>query len=208
MTATRVTLLCSVLSCVGSVVDVGAQPSTTEGLVLGLDVGGAAVSFENAPRDGAGLVGARIGYGFNRVVTAYLAAYEADVDVRAFEGFDNVTFGHLDLGMRLHLTNGRRRWVPYGDVTITLWPVSDVLENGQQTTSDFNGLPTSSLGGGLAIYLSDTLALDVNVKAARGLFKDIPVGNILDEGREQHAHRFLDLGAESVRFTIGVSWWP
>ena len=192
----------------GSVADGSAPQSRTKGLVLGLDLGGAAASFDNTPRDGAGLVGARIGYGFNRILTLYLSAYEADVDVRGFDGFDKVTFGHVDLEMRLHLANSRRRWVPYGDLTITFWPVSDVLKNGEQTTTDFKGLPTSSLGGGLAIYLSETLALDVNFKAARGLFKDIPVGNILDEEHEQHAHTFLDLGAKSARFTVGVSWWP
>ena len=201
-------MLFSVLLCLGSVVDASAQQSTTQGLVLGLDVGGVAASFENIPRDRAGLVGGRVGYGFNRILTLYLSAYEADVDVRAFDGFDRVTFGHVDLGMRLHLANSRRRWVPYGELTITIWPVSDVLKNGEQTTTDFKGLPTSSLGGGLAIYLSDALALDVNFKAAKGLFKDVPVGNILDEGREHHVHTFLDLGAESARFTVGVSWWP
>ena len=122
-------------------------------------------------------------------------------------GLDKVTFGHVDLGMRLHLANSRRRWVPYGDFTITSWPVSDVLKNGEQTTTDFTGA-ASGLGGGVAIYLSEAWALDVNLKRAKGLFKDVPVGNILAAGREQHVHTFLDLGAESARFTFGVSWWP
>ena len=152
-------------------------------------------------------MGGRIGYGFNRILTLYATAYETDVDVRDFEWFDKVTFGHLDLGMRLHWPDSRRRWVPYGELTMTAWPTSDVLKNGEQTTTDFRGA-ASGLGGGVAIYLSEGLALDLNYKRARGVFKDIPVGNILDEGREQHAHRFLDLGAESRRFTIGVSWWP
>ena len=78
-------MLFSVLLCLGSVVDGSAQQSTTQGLVLGLDFGGAAASFENIPRDRAGLVGGRVGYGFNRILTLYLAAYEADVDVREFD---------------------------------------------------------------------------------------------------------------------------
>ena len=208
MTKALATMLFSVLLCLGSVVDGNAQQSTTQGLLVGLDFGGATVSFNNMPSDSAGLVGGRIGYGFNRIFTAYVAAYEADVDVREFDGFDKVTFGHVDLGIRLHLANSRRRWVPYGELAITIWDVSDVLKNGEQTTTDFKGRPTSSLGGGLAIYLSDGLALDVNFKVAEGLFKDIPVGNILDEGREHHVHTFLDLGAASARFTVGLSWWP
>ena len=65
-------MLFSVLLCLGSVVDARAQRSTTQGLVLGLDFGGTAASFENIPRDGAGLVGGRVGYGFNRILTLYL----------------------------------------------------------------------------------------------------------------------------------------
>ena len=123
----------------------------TNGYKTRLYLGGAAVSFENQPRDGAGLVGARVGYGFNRIFTAYVAAYEADVDVREFDGFDKVTFGHVELGMRLHLLNKGRRWVPYGDVAATFWPVSDILKNGSRTTTDFTGRPPYSLGGGLAL---------------------------------------------------------
>ena len=96
----------------GSVVDGNAQQSTTEGWVFGFDLGGAAVSVENKPSDGAGLVGARVGYGLNRILTVYLSAYEADVDVLGFDAFDKVTFSHVDLGVRLHLANRRRRWVP------------------------------------------------------------------------------------------------
>ena len=199
--------LFSVPLCLGSVVGASAQQSTTQGLVLALDIGGAAASFQDTPRDTAGLVGGRVGYGFNRVLTLYAGAYETDIDVRGFEGFDKVTFGHVDFGMRLHWANSRRWWVPYADLTITSWPVSDVLENGEQTTTDFTGA-ASGVGGGVAIYLSEAWALDVNIKRAKGLFKDVPVGNILTEGHEQHSHTFIDLGAESTRFTVGLSWWP
>ena len=194
MIKTSALTLFSMLLWLGSVVDASAQQSTTQGLVLGLDFGGTVASFDNLPRDRAGLVGGRVGYGFNRILTLYVSAYEADVDVRDFEWFDKVTFGHLDFGMRLHWPNSRRRWVPYGEVTITVWPTSDVLKNGEQTTTDFRGA-ASGLGGGVAIYLSEGLALDLNYKGANGFFNDVPVGNILAEGREQHVHRFLDLGA-------------
>ena len=182
--------------------------STTEGWTFGFDLGGAAISLEHKPNDRAGLVGARVGYGLNRIVTLYLSAYETDVDVPEFDAFDKVTFGHIDLGVRLHLANSRRRWVPYGDLAVTLWPVSDVLKNGERTTTDFGGRANSSLGGGLAIYLSEAWALDVNVKRSTGGFKDVEVGNISGGGSSEHSHTFLDIWAESVRFTVGVSWWP
>ena len=73
------TLLFSVLLCLGSVVDARAQQSTTRGWVFGFDLGGAAVSFQNEPSDRGPLVGARLGYGVNRIVTLYMDAYEGDV---------------------------------------------------------------------------------------------------------------------------------
>ena len=202
------TMLFSVLLCLGSVVDGSAQQSTTQGWVFGFDLGGEAVSFENKPSGRGVLVGPpRVGYGLNRIVTLYASASYADVDIQEFDAFDKVTLAHVDYGVRLHLANSRR-WVPYGDLALTFWPVSDVLKNGEQTTTDFSGLPTFSLGGGLAVYLSEAWALDVNFKLGKGYFKDVEVDNISDGGTSEHLHKFLDIHAESARLTVGVSWWP
>lgn len=202
------TMLFSVLLCLGSVVDGSAQQSTTQGWVFGFDLGGEAVSFENKPSARGVLVGPlRVGYGLNRIVSLYASASYADVDVQEFDAFDKVTFAHVDYGVRLHLANSRR-WVPYGDLALTFWPVSDVLKNGERTTTDFSSLPTFSLGGGFAIYLSEAWALDVNFKLGKGYFKDVEVDNISDGGTREHLHKFLDIHAESARLTVGVSWWP
>lgn len=178
----------------------GAALSTTDGWMIGMEVGGAFVSFEDDPRDRAGLFGARAGYGLNRVVTPYLAVYEADVDTPERGHFDQVTFGGYDLGVRLHLADDRRRWVPYGDVAATFWMVPDVLEDGEpsRTTPDFDG-KGFSLGGGLAFYLSNKWAVDVNCKWSRGGFDQVPVGGAIGG---------LALDASSVRVSVGVSWWP
>lgn len=78
--------------------------------------------------------------------------------------------------MRLRLADGRRRWVPYGDLALTYWPIRDVVKNGKRTGADFTSGPTASVGGGLAIYLSEKWAFDVSVRAGRGRFEDVPVG--------------------------------
>ena len=103
------------------------------------------------------------------------------------------------MALRLHLANGRRGWVPFGDIAMTFWPESDVLVNGEQTTSDFSSLPSFSLGGGLAFHLSEAWALEANVKSGQSLFKDVPVGNITDAGKRDRVHTFLDVDAESAR---------
>ena len=205
MRKTRVTLLLTFPLYVASVVDSDAQQSTTRGWVLGLDFGIAAVSFEDAPSDVGGVVGARVGYGLNRVVAPYVGLYEADAKAPNL-GFDDVTFGHVDFGVRLHLAGSHRWWVPYADVAVSFWPVTDVVANGKRTKTDFTGEPTLSIGGGLAMYLSESWVVDVNFKWATGRFTGVPVPNIAAGDIGWHALRNID--ATSTRLTLGLSWWP
>ena len=127
-----------------------------------------------------------------------------DIDVDEFEAFDKVTFGHIDYGVRLHLANSRRRWVPYGDITFTFWPVRDALKNGEKATTDFTSLSLASLGVGLAIHLSESWAVDVNFKGGEGGFSDVEIDNILTSGTSGHSHKFTDIDAASARLTLGV----
>ena len=184
-------LLLPVLFCLASAVEGSAQPPTTQGWVYGLATGAAAVSFGSDPGDGAALVGLWTGYGLNRVVTPYLGGAYADIRSRGLEAFDRLTLSHVDLGVRLHLA-GRRRWVPYGDVALTFWRISDVLRNGHPITADLTSAPTLGVGGGIAVYLSESWALDVNVRTSR---------STLSGGA-------LPLDAASSRLGVGFSWWP
>lgn len=179
------------LFCPACAAEAAAQPATTQGWAVGLGGGAAAVSFGRGPGDGAALVGLWIGYGLNRIVTPYLGGAYADIRGRGLEAFDRLTFSHVDLGVRLHVA-GRRRWVPYGDLALTFRRISDVLRDGHPTTIDVTSAPTLGVGGGIAIYLSDSWALDLNVKTARGT---------LSGGA-------LPLDAASSRLGVGFSWWP
>ena len=197
------TMLASVLLCLGTASDGSAQQPTTQGLMVGLDVGATVASFEYLPRDTGVSAGFRAGYGLNRIVALYLGVYEVDIDTPQLETLDGVTkSGHYDLGFRLHLPGGSRRWVPFGEVALTFWPVSRALENGERIANDFTGA-TMSLGGGVSVYVSEVLALDVSVKWGRGEFDNVPIGDITTGGLD-----ILDVDAESARFTVGVSWWP
>ncbi len=200
--------LLPLLFCLTSVSEAGAQPSRPQGWVVGLGFGRAAVSFDGDPRDGAGLVSMRIGRDLNRIVAPYLGMAYADIESRGLEAFDNVTFGHVDLGVRLHVDDARRRWVPYGDLALTFWPVNDVVRNGGPTATHFMSMPTLSVGGGLAVHLSASWALDVNVKAGKGTFRNVPTGNIPAGRTGGGPNTVLDLDAASARLSIGFSWWP
>ena len=174
--------LLTVLFCLAGAVEGSAQTSGTQGWVIGLEYGAASVSLAGGPRDGAALVGARIGRALNRFVTPYLGVAYADIESRGLDALDNVTFAHVDFGVRLHLADDRRRWVPYGDLALTYWPVRDAVRTGKRTGNDFAGGPTLSLGGGLLVYLSEKWSLDLNVKAGRGSFEDALVGDFAGRG--------------------------
>ena len=195
-----------VLFSLACVAEGNAQPSTTQGWVAAVHAGAAAVSFGSDPGDGAALVGARIGHGLNPVVTPYVGVAYAAIESRGLEAFDRVTFAYLDLGVRLHLPPGSRRWVPYGDLSMTFWPVTDVMKKNERG-ADFRSGPTLSAGGGLLIYLSEARALDVNVRAGTGTFEDVPVGGVPAHGTRGRPGARLDLEAASVRLAVGVSWW-
>ena len=199
-------ILLPVLFCLACVVEGGAQPARTQGWVAGVHSGAAFVSFGSDPADGAALVGARIGHGLNPVVAPYVGVAYATIDSRGLEAFDQVTFAYVDLGVRLHLAQGPRRWVPYGDLALTFWPVTDVMEKDERA-ADFTSTPILGVGGGLLLYLSEARALDVSVKWGRGTFEDVPVGDGPAHGTRGRPAALLDLDASSVRLAVGISWW-
>ena len=112
------------------------------------------------------------------------------------------TMGHVDLGARFHFANSLRSWVPYLEAAIggRVVSVSDA-EVGEENagTVDFNGA-AFTVGGGIAIHVKQTLAVDVGVKFSSGEFTQIDVGAISVGG--------LDIDAQSARFNVGLSWWP
>ena len=197
-------ILLPVLFCLGCVE--GSAQSRTQGWAAGVHSGAAVVSFGGDPSDGAALVGARIGHGLNPVVAPYVGVAYAAIESRGIEAFDKVTFGYVDLGVRLHLAHGRRRWVPYGDLALTFWPVTDVIEKDERA-ADFRSRPILGAGGGLLVYLSEARALDVNVKWGQGRFEGIPVGDVPAHGTRARPGGRLDLDAASVRLAVGISWW-
>ncbi|MDH3224497.1 MAG: porin family protein, partial [Gemmatimonadota bacterium] len=167
-----------------------AQQSTTRGFVLGLDLGASGISFEGGESDSGGNAGLRIGYGVNRILTLYAAFQGSNLDIENFTQFQKVTVGHVDLGVRLHLANSRRRFIPYGDLALTPRVVSaDVVDDTEVRTVEFSGA-SFTVGGGLAFYLTEQWALDLNAKWSTGEFSEVDLGSV--------ALQNLDIDSESA----------
>lgn len=182
-----------------------AQSSTTRGLSLGLSLQGASLAIEGGDAQGGGGAGIRIGYGFNRRFTGFLRSdvAEVEVDDRGSDIRGDWRMAHVELGLRFHFANSLRRWVPYLEAAVGGRAVevdnARVSGDGDIDRVDFNG-SVFSLGGGLGLHFTQTLALDVGVAVGSGEFNEIDIGTVAVQG--------LDLDATSVRLNLGLTWWP
>jgi hypothetical protein len=179
-----------------------AQRSTTRGFTVGAHLQGAALSVEDDDAAGGGGLGARVGYGFNRRFTGYFELDGIVFDVENPELEGEWTMAHFDLGVRYNFANSLRRWVPFleGAIGARAVSVEDATSDGEDVgTVTFSG-GALSLGGGLSFFVREKFAIEGLVKLTGGSFEQIDVGDI--------SVRNLDVEASSVRFKLGVAWWP
>jgi len=138
---------------------------------------------------GAGLA---VGYGFNRTLTLCLGAVGANVEMADLA--DTYALAHVDLGIRLNFRGPQAQALPY--VTLAY--------SGRAAAIDLYGDPFTitgagpTLGGGVAIFLRRSTAVDIGLSWTAGSFT---------QAEYQGLKETIDLGAKSARFDVGVSWW-
>lgn len=184
-------------------VSADAQESTTRGFNVGLHLGGASLKVENGDQHGGGGGGLWIGYGFNRTVQLFVQLDGSEIDVTDSDVQGKWTMGHGDLGVRFHFANSLRSWVPYLQAAVTgrVVSVTDANVSGSASSGDASLLGGGlTLGGGILVYFSETLAMDIQLDWTGGTFTDLEVGNVTISG--------FELDAQSARLNLGVSWWP
>ncbi len=180
-----------------------AQVSTTRGLSLGVQLLGTAIA--EAGKDGSegGGIGFRAGYGFNRIVTGFVTIDGSEIDLPPGSSLAGAwTLGHAEVGARFHFANSLRRWVPYLETSVGARVVSvdDASAGSQQVGKvSFNG-GAFTVGGGLNAFFRRNLALDVSLRVTNGEFTEVDLGSV--------ALQNLDIEATSVRFGVGLTWWP
>ncbi|MGQ0767397.1 MAG: outer membrane beta-barrel protein [Gemmatimonadota bacterium] len=186
---------------------VHSQASTTRGWSIGANLNGTSLDAENSESRSGGGLGVRVGYGINRIVTAFLqldgSAIEIPESVNSQNGISgDWLLSHAEVGARFHFANSLRRWVPYLEVAAGARVVSieEARVNGQEAGKvNFNG-GGITFGGGLSAYISPRVALDVSLKVTGGEFTEVDLGGV--------ALQNLDIEATSVRFGLGFVWWP
>ncbi len=180
---------------------VSGQSSTTRGWSFGFRLSGNALSVEQADAQNGAGAGLQIGYGFNRMFTLFFSADGAEIDVPSGSNETGTwSMGQAELGARFHFANALRRWVPYLETSLGARSVSaKLVDRANSPTTTFSG-SALSVGGGLAIHLKQTLALDLNTRFTGGTFSNASFGTISVSGQ--------DIDASSVRASLGLTWWP
>ena len=176
-----------------------AQRSTTQGLFLQLSADGQALGFNeddfDETDDGGGLA-LRAGYGVSRVVTLYVGVSGAQVDGET-NGVINDTYDWTagEIGARLHLLPSARL-VPYLDVALR-----GVAATYDEADLEFRG-GGAALGGGLAYYVSPSVALDVALRFGGGGFEEVQLGGLSADIDAD------DFGYGEGRFSVGLTAFP
>jgi len=178
-----------------------AQESTTRGFNVGIHASGASLQVDDE-RSNAGGGGLWLGYGLNRTVQLFLQLDGAEFDVENTNVDGKWTMGHVDLGARFHFANSLRMWVPYLQAALSARGVSvdnAVVSGSPETDVGFYG-GAFTIGGGILLYFTETLAADIQGALSFGEFTQIRVNNVTVSG--------LHVDAQSSRLNLGLSWWP
>lgn len=176
----------------------------TEGFFIAPRVFSAGVAAEDGEdADGGGGLGLRIGYGFTKTVTGFVALEGASIDPGpggAFRNTEPYALGSFDLGAQFNL-------LPSSGVN----PFLRVALNGSSARYNVDFLDTDddpevrggglTLGGGADIRLSQTLGLELALDVSGGTIQEVRVGNITVAGDG-------DDGYSTARLGLGLVWRP
>jgi opacity protein-like surface antigen len=172
-----------------------APPITSDptGFHLAGYLNGSAIEYEgdNDTESGGG-IGLALGWGINRTVTVYLRGSAAEVDMTGFN--DTYALAHFDIAARVHLRGPEAQVLPFVTAGVSARAAEiDILGDPFSITG---AGPT--LGGGLAIFLSPSLAIDIGLTWTGGTFTEAEYRGLKEE---------IDISATSARFEAGVAWW-
>lgn len=169
------------------------QRSDPTGFHIAGRVAGAGIVFEDEDEaeTGAGLALA-LGWGVNRTLTLF--AEGAGASIELMDGSDTYTLAHFDLGVRLNFRGPEATALPY--LTLAYSGRSAGLDVGGDLLTITGAGPT--FGGGIAVFLSRSAALDLGLRWTAGAFTE---AEYLGDTES------IDVSATSARFDLGVSWW-
>lgn len=167
--------------------------SNPTGFHVAGSVNGAGILYEDDDEAEGGPGGSlALGWGVNRTVTLFVQGSGATIEMIDFS--DTYTLVHFDLGVRFNFRGPQARVLPY--LAVAASGRSAGLDLGGDLFT-ITGLGPS-FGGGLAVFLSPSAALDFGVLWTVGSFTEAEYRGMTES---------VDVSATSARVSVGVSWW-
>lgn len=167
--------------------------SNPTGFHVAGSVNGAGILYEEDDESEGGPGGSvALGWGVNRTVTLFVQGSGATIDMIDFS--DTYALVHFDLGLRFNFRGPQARVLPY--LTAAASGRSAGLDLGGDVFTITGVGP--SFGGGLAVFLNSSAALDFGVLWTMGSFTEAAYRGMTET---------VDLSATSARVSVGVSWW-
>ena len=171
--------------------------SNTEGLFLQLAVDGQALNYNEDDldqNDNGGGLSARVGYGFSPLFTLYggVSGARVDGDTNGVIS-EEYSFVAAEIGARFNFNRGR-----------ALRPYLDVALRGVRASEDDLDLEFTgggvAVGGGLAYFVSPSVAIDGALRIGAGRFDEVELG---DFGLDLD-----DAGYGEGRLSLGLTFYP
>ena len=153
---------------------------------------GAAIVFEDDPAESGAGGGLTLGWGVSRLVTIFVQGSGASIDTE--DGNDTYTLAHFDLGARFNFRGPQARALPYLAVAYSGRSAGIDLDGDLFTITGAG----PSFGGGLALFFTPAVALDLGLLWTTGSFT---------EAEFQGQKETVDVSAVSTRFDLGLAWW-
>ena len=179
--------------------------SNTTGLMLNAHLNGSSLKAEDADMESGGGFGARVGWGFTPMVTAFIGLDAARMKSNELDA--NYGLGQVDIGAQLNFASSARAWRPFAEAALTGRGVAmdDVLvvdENGDVYSGKYEDSGVGfTLGGGVQYFFSAPWALSTGLSYTFGKFDNPKFDGDEISGVESWA-------ASGARFNIGMSWYP
>lgn len=173
-----------------------AAQSHTEGLFLHAAVGGQTVSYGGQDfddTDEGGALAVRAGYGVSPVVTVYLGAVGGRMNGE--REAERYALSAGELGARVAFRRGAALR-PYLDVALR-----GVTARDDDTAFTLRG-GGLAVGGGLAYFLSPSVALDAALHLGAGQITEVSFGRVTVGVRDE------ELDVVESRLTVGLTAYP
>ena len=173
--------------------------SNTEGLFVQLALDGQALNFNEDDfdeTDNGGGLAARVGYGFSPLFTLYGGLSGATIDGETNGVINNeYTFAAGEIGARFNFNRGSDLR-PYLDVALRGVSASD-----DESDLEFRGGGVA-FGGGLAYFVSPSVAIDGALRLGGGGFNEVDFGRLSADIDAD------DFGYGEGRLSLGLTFYP